>query len=109
MNETIAYILITIGLIFDILGCIGLLRLPDLYTRLQAATKCVTLGTCGVMLGVFFWFGLSVQGIKALLCICFLLLTAATGAHAIARAAYLSGEKLWEKSVCDKLKDDIDK
>ncbi|MCB4790881.1 MAG: monovalent cation/H(+) antiporter subunit G [Elusimicrobia bacterium] len=108
MNEIIAYILVSIGLIFDILGCIGLLRLPDLYTRLQAATKCVTLGTCGVMLGVFFYFGFHVEGIKALLCIFFLLFTAATGSHALVRAAYLSGEKLWEKSVCDKLKEDLE-
>ena len=33
------------GLFFDLVGCLGLVRLPDVYNRLQAGTKCVTLGT----------------------------------------------------------------
>ena len=44
-------ILLVLGVAFDVLGCIGLVRMPDLYNRLQAATKCVTLGTCGILLG----------------------------------------------------------
>ena len=51
MSETIGYILISIGVVFDVLGCIGLVRLPDVYNRLQAATKCVTLGTCMILIG----------------------------------------------------------
>ena len=47
MNSGVApYILISIGVAFDLVGALGLLRLPDVYNRLQAATKCVTLGTC---------------------------------------------------------------
>ena len=53
MNNGIApYILISIGVVFDIVGAIGLIRLPDVYNRLQAATKCVTLGTCLILIGV---------------------------------------------------------
>ncbi|MBD3368007.1 MAG: Na+/H+ antiporter subunit G, partial [Candidatus Eisenbacteria bacterium] len=40
-----AVILISVGVFFDLVGALGLLRLPDVYNRLQAATKCVTLGT----------------------------------------------------------------
>ncbi|MCK4244149.1 MAG: Na+/H+ antiporter subunit G [Candidatus Omnitrophica bacterium] len=106
MNEIIGYIFIVAGVVFDFFGCLGLVRLPDLYNRLQAATKCVTIGTCGIMFGVFLITGLSPSGIKALLIILFLILTAPTAAHALARGAHKSGVKLWEKSVCDKYEED---
>ena len=72
MNEIIGYILIGIGVAFDFFGCLGLVRLPDVYNRLQAATKCVTFGTCGIMFGFFLITGFTVAGIKALFIILFL-------------------------------------
>ena len=101
MNETIAYILIAVGLLFDLFGTLGLVRLPDVYNRVQAATKCVTLGTCMILFGVFIYTGFDALGIKALVCAVFVLLTSPVGAHAIARAAHVSGVKLWEQSVAD--------
>lgn len=101
--------LIVIGLLFDLLGCIGLIRLPDVYNRLQATTKCVTLGTCSILLGALVFKGLTTTGFKAILAIVFLMLTAPVAAHAIARGAHASGVKLWEKSVCDKYAEDKDK
>jgi multicomponent Na+:H+ antiporter subunit G len=88
MTEWIGMAFIGAGLAFDLFGCIGLVRLPDVYNRLQAATKCVTFGTCGIMFGVFLIEGISGPGLKALLCILFLLLTAPVSAHALARAAH---------------------
>lgn len=102
MNNTIGMGLIVVGLAFDFFGCLGLLRLPDVYNRLQAATKCVTLGTFTIMLGVFAISGFNAVGIKALLCGLFLLLTSPTAAHALSRGAYRAGVKLWDKSVVDK-------
>ncbi len=106
MSEPVAIILFVIGALFDLLGCIGLVRLPDIYNRLQAATKCVTLGTCFILFGVFFWSGFSAMGAKALLCAAFILLTSPTAAHALARGAHISGVKLWEKSLMDKFAED---
>lgn len=106
MNETMGYIFIVVGLAFDIFGCIGLLRLPDVYNRLQATTKCVTLGTCSILFGTIIIKGFTGTGVKAFLCIVFLLLTAPVAAHALARGAHKSGIKLWEKSVCDKYEED---
>lgn len=108
MNETIGMFFIILGLVFDFFGCVGLIRLPDVYNRLQAATKCVTLGTCSVLFGLFLFKGFSAAGIKALLCIIFLILTAPVAAHALSRAAHISGVKLWDKSVCDKYEEDKD-
>lgn len=106
MNETIGMIFITIGIAFDVFGCLGLIRLPDVYNRLQASTKCVTLGTIFVLVGVLCFTGASATGMKAILCIAFILLTSPVAAHAIARGAHISGVKLWERSVVDKYEDD---
>ena len=108
-NAVIEYIgmaFIGLGLAFDLLGCIGLVRLPDVYNRLQAATKCVTLGTCGILFGVFLVVGPTSAGLKCLLCIVFIILTAPVSAHAIARGSHRAGIKLWDKSVVDKYAED---
>ena len=101
MSKTIAEWMIVVGLLFDLTGTIGLVRLPDVYNRLQAATKCVTLGTCMILIGLLIWSGVDALGVKALLAAAFILLTSPVGAHAIARSAHLSGVRLWEKSVGD--------
>ena len=106
MNEIIGLVLLIVGVAFDCFGAIGLVRLPDVYNRLQAATKCVTLGTAMILLGVVFYTGLGAIGIKALLCIWFILITSPTAAHAIARAAHRSGIRLWEGSAMDKYAED---
>jgi len=106
MNETIGLIFISMGFAFNVFGCLGLMRLPDIYNRLQAATKCATLGTCSILFGTFLVVGFTAAGIKALLCIIFLLLTSPVAAHAISRAAHRSGVKLWEGSVVDKYAED---
>lgn len=109
MNEFIGTVFIIIGLGFDFFGALGLLRLPDVYNRLQAATKCVTLGTSSILFGLFLIKGFSAIGIKALLCMAFILLTSPVSAHALARGAYLAGVKLWEGSVTDSYGGDVDK
>ena len=106
MNEVLGMIIIGIGVAFNLFGCVGLLRLPDIYNRLQAATKCVTLGTCGILLGIFVYSGLNAVGVKALVGIVFIFLTSPTAAHALARGAHIFGIKLWDKSVCDKYEED---
>jgi len=109
MSDIIGIVFIAVGLFFDLFGCLGLIRLPDVYNRLQAATKCVTFGICSILFGTFLMTGLTGGGIKALLCIAFLALTAPVSAHAIARAAHISGVKLWKGSVVDKYDEEMTK
>ena len=109
MSEIIGYILIIIGIFFDIAGCIGLVRLPDVYNRLQASTKCVTLGTILLLIGVALVSDVAALNAKAIICAVFILITSPTAAHAIAKGAYASGVKLWENSVVDKYGEDIGK
>lgn len=108
MNETLGYALIITGLAFDFFGCLGLIRFPDVYTRLQASAKCITLGTCGILFGLICFRGLgTATGAKALLCMIFILLTAPVSAHALARASYRAGVKTWEGTVNDDYEADI--
>jgi len=107
MSDTLGMTFIVLGLAFDVVGCLGLLRLPDVYNRLQASTKCVTLGTCSILFGTFLILGLSAAGMKCLLCIIFLILTAPVSAHAIARGAHRSGIQLWEGSVVDRYAENV--
>lgn len=103
--EIISIILISVGILFNLFGCIGLVRLPDVYNRLQSATKCVTLGTCSILLGVLFYFGFIDIGVKALIAIPILFFAATVAAHALAKGAYKFGIQLGEKSVKDDYKD----
>ncbi len=106
MIDIVGYIVIGIGVMFDVFGCVGLIRLPDVYNRLQASTKCVTLGTFSIMLGIFLVSGFNSTGIKALLCGVFILISSPVAAHALAKGAYKSGVALWRGSIVDKYGED---
>ncbi len=106
MSEIIGVTVVAIGVLFDIFGCIGLLRLPDVYNRLQSGTKCVTVGTCFILAGSLILLE-SVPGTaKGVICIAFILVTSPTAAHVLAKAAHRSGIKLWDGSVVDQYRDD---
>lgn len=106
MIDLIGKIFIGIGLFFDFFGCLGLIRLPDIYNRLQAATKCVTFGTCSILFGVFLMVGFTPTGIKSLLCILFLVITTPAGAHAIARGSQKADVSLWKESAINQYEKD---
>jgi multicomponent Na+:H+ antiporter subunit G len=101
MNEMIGIVFIGTGIFFNFFGCLGLLRFPDIYNRLQAGTKCVTFGTIFILLGVLIIFGFTAMGMKSFICLVFILITSPTAAHAISKGAHKSGVKLWKKSVMD--------
>ena len=109
MTDITGYILIIIGILFDIFGCIGLVRFPDVYNRLQASTKCVTLGTVLLLIGVALVSASGATAAKAIICAVFILITSPTAAHAIAKGAHAYGVKLWENSVVDKYAEEKEK
>ncbi len=105
-REFIGMIFIVLGIMFDFFGVLGLVRLPDVYNRLQAATKCVTFGSAGVLFGVFIIQGFNNFGFKVLLGVVFIFLTSPVAAHAIARAAHRSGIPLTKATVVDQYQED---
>lgn len=92
-----------IGIVFLFLGNLGVLRLPDVYNRIQAGTKCTTLGAFLTIIGV----GILQPGWiwKALFISIFVLVTNPISSHAIARASRRSGVELCDQSVVDKTED----
>lgn len=119
------------GLFFMFVGAVGVWRLPDVYHRMIAATKCVTLGISGMLLASVLHFatlglaadkpaevaavpgdaaaqGSSPAGTatKALLVIVFQFVAAPVGAYMLARAAHLDGARLWKGTLSDDLADD---
>jgi multicomponent Na+:H+ antiporter subunit G len=87
----LASALVLAGAAFMFVAALGIARLPDLYTRMQAATKAATVGVLGVMAGVAVAFWTPPVTIRAGIVAGFLLLTAPVAAHAIARSAIARG------------------
>ncbi len=105
MNEQISAGLLLVGAAFMLLGGIGVLRLPDIFMRLQAGTKASTLGVTCILLGAAVHFQDLAVTVRAVLAIGFFFMTAPVGAHMIARAAYAVGVPLWQGSITDELSD----
>ncbi|WP_336365324.1 monovalent cation/H(+) antiporter subunit G [Halalkalicoccus salilacus] len=94
IQETVAIMLVLVGCTFLMTGAIGLLRLPDVYNRMHAMSKPMTLGTGSIYLASFVYFGPGGAGLPSLLGIAFLFLTVPTGVHMISRAAEHMGVPL---------------
>lgn len=92
----VVLVLMAGGIFFGIVTAVGLLRLPDLYSRAHAASKSDTLGAVLTLGAVALVFGPSVPTIKTGLLLVFLFVTSPTAAHAITRAAYDQGIAPWQ-------------
>lgn len=104
MSQIFTAVFLFLGAAFMLLASIGVLRLPDLFTRMQAATKAATLGSAFLLLAVTVHFGELGVTTRALATVAFILLTAPVAAHMIGRAAYFVAVPLWEKTITDELR-----
>lgn len=105
MFAWISAVLLCLGALFTLLAAVGILRLPDLFTRMHAITKAGTLGVGLSLLAVaLFYLDLGVST-RALAAIAFVLLTAPVSSHLIGRAAYLADYALWEGTRVDMLQE----
>ncbi len=101
MSDLIACGLLLIGAFFMLVASVGLLRLPDVYCRMHAATKATTFGMGGILLGASLIFQSTTVTTQAFLAIFFLFLTAPVAAHLISRAAYKRGPDLCPETTQD--------
>ena len=85
--DALSWLAIVGGIFFIVVGSIGLIRMPDIYTRLHAAGMTDTMGAGLLLLGLSFQAGLTLTTVRLMMIWAFLLFTSPIGTHALARAA----------------------
>lgn len=108
MSEIFVSILLLAGASFMVLAAIGIVRLPDLPTRMHASTKAGAMGAILTMAGVALHFSDTAVAARAIAFIVFILLTAPIAAHVIGRAGYFTGITLWSGTIKDELRERYD-
>ena len=103
MIEILTAVFLVAGAGFMLIAALGLLRMPDLLTRMHATTKAGVLGAGLIMVGAAIFIGHLTVVVKAVAVIAFLILTAPVAAHAIGRAGYFMGVPLWSQTHTDEL------
>ncbi len=93
VRNAVSVVSILAGLFFVLAGALGVLRLPDFFTRLHAAGMTDTLGAELVIIGLIIQSGFSQLSLKLFLVALLLLITSPTATHAVANAAYHAGLK----------------
>jgi multicomponent Na+:H+ antiporter subunit G len=102
IKNTAVVALAVIGLAFSLSGAVGILRMPDVYTRIQCSSKTVTMGALPLLVALVVAEGpVSSYGAHALLVAFLLLVVNPLASHALARAAYKTGVPMWGGSVID--------
>jgi multicomponent Na+:H+ antiporter subunit G len=91
----VAAILLLGGAVFLLVSCVGLLRLPDFYTRAHAVGKAETLGSMLILVGLALYNGAAFSSVKLFLILAIIGVTNPTATHALTRAAMRSGLKIW--------------
>lgn len=89
--------LLAAGLAFHLIAALGVLRMPDFYTRLHAVSKAETLGVLLTLAGVAVWEGPTLTTVKVVFVAGFLFLANPTSTHAIGRAALRLGLRPWQR------------
>jgi multicomponent Na+:H+ antiporter subunit G len=104
--DILAGLLLIAGAIFVLLAAVGLWRLPDIYSRMHAASKAGTLGSGLMLIALAVHAGDTSTTSRAIAGVVFFLLTAPISAHLLAKAAYAVGYRLTDQTVIDELKDE---
>ena len=102
--ELLISMFLLLGGILSLVAAAGVLRMPDLFIRMHAATKVGTVGVSSITIGLMLHFATLTVTSRGVLVIAFFLLTAPVAAHMIARAAYRSGVSLWILTRIDEWK-----
>lgn len=97
MLDALAVLLLAGGLFFHGVAALGVLRMPDFYTRLHAVSKAETLGVLLTLAAVALWAGPTLTAVKILFVAIFLFLANPTSTHAIGRAAFRTGVRPWRR------------
>lgn len=106
--NTISALFAFMGALFMLLAAVGILRFPDLPTRMHSSTKSGVFGSMLIMIGVALALPESAVVLRAIAIVMFIFLTAPVAAHVLGRAGYFAGVPLCDKTLKDALKDRYD-
>lgn len=106
LTDLLAGLFVMFGLFFFIVGAVGVVRMPDTYHRLHAASKCSTLGLFGLLAGVFCHIGSGGVDAKTFTVLAFAFVAGPVGSHMLAKAALRVGDRQWEGTLSDEHADD---
>jgi multicomponent Na+:H+ antiporter subunit G len=101
MTDVLALIVAIAGALFVLVAGVGLLRMPDLFTRMHGASKAATLGNLLIVLAAALWFGDGWTVARVAMIAAFLLVTAPIAAHVLARAGAAAGCELAPETTVD--------
>ena len=102
MKEIAVIVLCSIGVFFSLSGAVGILRMPDVYTRIQCSSKVITMGALPMLIALTIAEGPITEFAGRALFVGFLVLVLSPAAsHALARAAYKTEVPMWKGSVLD--------
>lgn len=101
--QAVAAVLLALGALLMFLSSIGVVRMPDLYTRMSASSKAAGLGSSLVLAAVGIHFGTLAVGARAIAAIVFIFLTVPVAAHMVARAGYMARVPIWDRTIQDDL------
>lgn len=107
MTEVIVIVLAVIGLLFSLSGVVGIVRMPDVYCRIQCSSKTITMGALPVLVALVIAEGpITNYGGRALIVAALILVVNPTASHVLARAAYKAGVPMWRGAVKDEPKEE---
>ncbi|RMH24298.1 MAG: hypothetical protein D6693_10065 [Planctomycetota bacterium] len=94
------------GLFFMVVGALGVVRLPDAYNRIHAASICVTLGLSAMLLAACFHLGAAPIIMKSIITVTFIFVATPIGSHMLAKAAHDTHQPQWAKTLSDEFAED---
>lgn len=103
MIDIICSVILLAGCFFIFLAALGMLRMPDIFTRMSASTKASSFGITLIFFSLIIYFEDFSLTLQLLITIVFIYLLSPVAAHLIGRAAYFSGSKLWFKTKIEEL------
>jgi multicomponent Na+:H+ antiporter subunit G len=102
LTTVLFIVLVTVGVAFSLSGAVGVLRMPDVYTRIQCSSKTITMGALPALIALVVGEGVvSSYAARALIVAFLLLVVNPASSHALSRAAYRSGIPMWHGAIRD--------
>jgi multicomponent Na+:H+ antiporter subunit G len=105
VNDLLIIFFLITGALFSLISAVGIVKFPDVFTRMHASAKAGTLGAACILTSAAIYFRDGVVALEVSIIIVFLVLTTPVAAHMISRVAYRVGVPLWKGSVMDEPRD----